>query len=124
ELSLSQSKLCLNLLIFKSLLLSELQELLGSSMVTSGHQFLFLSSMVPLDLKLDRSNFAFWCSQILATIRAHDLEGFLLSIHPRLDSYLYLQAGEGSSTPTISGSVHRSNPEYSIWIRTDQALMS
>ncbi|PON58326.1 hypothetical protein PanWU01x14_167180, partial [Parasponia andersonii] len=55
----------------------------------------FFLSFVPLALKLDRSNFVFWHSQILATTRAHDLEGFLLGSRPYPQQFL--QAGEGSS---------------------------
>ncbi|PON53451.1 hypothetical protein PanWU01x14_201710 [Parasponia andersonii] len=92
----------------------------------------FLSSLVPLALKLDRSNFAY--SLILPTIRPHDLEGCLLGSHPCPPQFL--QADEGSSNQasmSYASATQSSSsfvlvpcliPEYSIWICTDQALMS
>lgn len=35
-------------------------------------------SLTPLTLKLDRGNYSFWRSQVVPTLRAHDLEGFIL----------------------------------------------
>ena len=40
--------------------------------------FSFSSSLMPLSLKLDRNNYAYWRSQVLPVVRAHGLEGFLL----------------------------------------------
>ncbi|KAF4386292.1 hypothetical protein G4B88_003509 [Cannabis sativa] len=37
-----------------------------------------LQSLAPLTLKLDRGNYTFWKSQVLPSLRAHDLEGFVL----------------------------------------------
>ncbi|PON97111.1 hypothetical protein TorRG33x02_071610, partial [Trema orientale] len=56
--------------------------------------FPFLSSLVPLAHKLDRTNFAFWRSQILSTVRAHELEGFLLGTQLCPEQYVFLQEGE------------------------------
>ncbi|PON50169.1 hypothetical protein PanWU01x14_224820 [Parasponia andersonii] len=85
----------------------------------------FLSSLVPLALKLDRSNYAFRRSQILPTVRAHELEGFLLGTHPCPEQFIRFQEGEGSSdAQAMASSAQRLNPAYTYWIRTDQALMS
>ncbi|PON62693.1 hypothetical protein PanWU01x14_136050 [Parasponia andersonii] len=53
----------------------------------------FLYSLVPLALKLDRNNFAFWRSPILPMVQAQDFEGFLLSTHPCQAQYISLQDG-------------------------------
>ncbi|PON91706.1 hypothetical protein TorRG33x02_125370, partial [Trema orientale] len=39
-------------------------------------------SLAPLSIKLDRTNYSFWRSQVLPAVRAHDLEGFLLGTVP------------------------------------------
>lgn len=36
------------------------------------------ANLSPLTLCLDRSNYAFWRSQVLPVVRAHELKGFLL----------------------------------------------
>ncbi|PON53956.1 hypothetical protein PanWU01x14_198340, partial [Parasponia andersonii] len=55
---------------------------------------------------------------ILATIRAHDLEGFLLGTHLCPEQFLRLQPGEESSArasasaSAASGSAPRTSPGY------------
>ncbi|PON60964.1 hypothetical protein PanWU01x14_149320 [Parasponia andersonii] len=85
----------------------------------------FLSSMVPLALKLDHTNIAFWCTQILPTVCAHDLEGFLLSTRLCPEQYFMVQEGEGSSQPgsVVSQPIQCLSPKYMFWIRMDQALI-
>ncbi|POO03542.1 hypothetical protein TorRG33x02_007470 [Trema orientale] len=39
-------------------------------------------SLAPLSIKLDRTNYSFWHSQVLPAVCAHDLEGFLLGTVP------------------------------------------
>ena len=66
---------------------------------------------------LDRDNYAYWRSQVLPAVRAHDLDGFLFGT--RLCPPQYLDVPDISSTapPQV-------NPSYTIWIRTDQAILS
>ena len=71
----------------------------------------------------------FWRSMVLPSVRAFDLEDFLLGTRSCPMKFVSLQSGEGSSTsaaPLQIGSMiaQRINPEYLIWMRTDQALMS
>ncbi|KAF4382947.1 hypothetical protein G4B88_010118 [Cannabis sativa] len=35
-------------------------------------------SLAPLTIKLDRTNYPYWKSQVLPTLRAYDLEGYIL----------------------------------------------
>ena len=47
--------------------------------LSSHHLPLTLPSILPpVSVKLDRSNYVLWKSQVLPTVRAYDLEGFLL----------------------------------------------
>ena len=89
----------------------------------------FSGALVPLQLKLDKENHAFWRSLILPSVRAHDLEGFLVGTRLCRPQYITLQQGEGSSSPmtliqlrTISPTQHL-NPEYVLQMRIDQILM-
>ncbi|KAL2537520.1 Retrotransposon gag domain-containing protein [Forsythia ovata] len=36
-----------------------------------------LPTLLPIAIKLERSNYNFWKSQIMPTLRAYDLEGFI-----------------------------------------------
>ena len=71
----------------------------------------------PLSIKLDRNNFHFWSTQVLSTARAHGLEGFPLGTLtcPSQSQSLVNKNGETSQVP---------NPEYYLWLRHDQFLMS
>ena len=100
-----------------------------SNVTTSG---LFSATLVLIPLKLDRANYSFWRSLILPSVRAFDLEDFLLGTRICPMRYVSLQQGEGSSSSThlqigsLTSQVvaQRVNPNYIAWMRTDQALMS
>ena len=87
------------------------------------------ATLAPIPLKLERENYTFWRSMVLPSVRAFDLEDFLFGIGACPAKSIPLCFSEGSSTSTVPlqiGSVitQRINPEYLIWMRTDQALMS
>lgn len=68
----------------------------------------------PIQLKLDRSNYAFWRALVHSAIRGQGLESFISStaISP---SPLLPTTSDGEMVP---------NPEFVTWIRRDQCLMS
>ena len=102
----------------------------GPSMATS-ITAPFSTTLAPIPLKLERENYSYWRSLILPSIRAFDLEDFLIGTRPCPPRFLTLQFGEGSPDSQLQiGSMtpamvaQRVNLEYLIWMRTDQALMS
>lgn len=68
----------------------------------------------PIVLKLDRTNYSFWRAQVLPTIRAHGFEEYISATVMPPSPLL----------PSQSGAAPRPNPEYQIWIRRDQFLLS
>lgn len=67
------------------------------------------NSLLPLNLRLDRSNYSYWSALALAATRAYNLDGYLL----------------GTTTqplPTVPGTT-QPNPFYAQWIRLDKFLM-
>ena len=46
------------------------------------------SVLPPVSIKLDRTNYLFWKSQILSTVRTHDLESFLLNTKLKPEEYI------------------------------------
>ena len=73
------------------------------------------STLPSISIKLDRSNYMFWKSQILPAARAHDLEVFLLSPKPKPDEFI---------VDSTNSNVLLTNPDYRSWIRLDQFVMS
>ena len=73
------------------------------------------STLAPINIKLDRSNYLFWKTQILPATRAHDLEAFLLSTKSKPNEVI-----ADFNNPTIS----INNPKYVSWMRIDQFVMS
>jgi len=71
-------------------------------------------SFIPL--KLDSKNYIFWKAQILATVRVFDLVSFLNNSSPPT-KYVIDSNGGGS---IVNQEV---NPEYIIWLRSDQLLL-
>ena len=76
-----------------------------------------MPSVLPsVSIKLDRTNYLFWKSQILMKVRAHDLESFLLNT--KLKPYEYIpDSTDVDQSPQI-------NPAYVLWRRTDQFVLS
>uniref|UniRef100_A0A803P6J6 CCHC-type domain-containing protein n=1 Tax=Cannabis sativa TaxID=3483 RepID=A0A803P6J6_CANSA len=70
--------------------------------------FLPNNNLLPLTLRLDRSNYTFWRSLVLAATRAYNLDGYILGTNP-------------PPAQTIAG--NNPNPDYAQWIRLDQFLM-
>lgn len=66
-----------------------------------------------LSAKLDRSNYVFWRTQVLATVRAHGFEDLLDKFYKPPTQFLPTPTGE-----------HHANPDFFSWIRRDQYLMS
>ena len=75
----------------------------------------FLSTLVPIQIKLDRSNYILWKSQILSAAIAHDLKPFLLETKSKPSETI-----TDPSNPTIS----LINSNYTSWLRIDQFVMS
>ena len=73
------------------------------------------STLAHLNIKLDSSNYTFWKSQILPSVRAHGLQGFLLGTHIKPDEYIIDPANPQAVLQ---------NPDHVSWIRLDQFLMS
>ena len=77
-----------------------------------------MPSVLPLvSIKLDRTNYLFWKSHMLPTLRAHNLEFFLLSTKLKPEEYITDSADADQSSPRI-------NPAYFSWIRIDQFVLS
>ena len=79
--------------------------------VTSISSFTFTSP-----IKLDRSNYTIWKSQILSSVRANGLED-LLDNSKRCPDQLLPQDSEDSTETQI-------NPAFTAWKRKDQMLLS
>ena len=68
------------------------------------------STLTPINIKLDRSNYMFWKSHILPAARAHDLEAFLLGTKLKPSEHI---ADPSAPFATVV------NPEYATYL--DQA---
>lgn len=69
-------------------------------------------------MKLDRQNYIHWRAQILATIRALELESFIIEdLSPPLKFLATSTAGEDGSTQITE------NPDYKLRKRIDQLLL-
>uniref|UniRef100_A0A803PMY8 Retrotransposon Copia-like N-terminal domain-containing protein n=1 Tax=Cannabis sativa TaxID=3483 RepID=A0A803PMY8_CANSA len=66
------------------------------------------NNLLPLNLRLDRSNYPLWRSLVLAAVRAYNLDGHLLGTNPQPQRNL------AGNTP---------NPAFQQWIRLDQFIM-
>ena len=76
-----------------------------------------MPSVLPsVSIKLDRTNYLFWKSQILPTMTAHDLESFLLNTKVKPDENI-ADSTDADQSPQI-------NPAYVLQRRTDQFVLS
>ena len=69
----------------------------------------FSSSLIPLSLKLDWNNYAYWRSQVLPAIRERGLEGFLqgnIPCHIQFTNFTTVSASGQSETVQVI------NPEF------------
>ena len=85
---------------------------INSNINTTVSSFTFTSP-----IKLDRSNYTIWKSQILSSVRANGLEDLLDGSKTSPDQFLQ------SETESISGDAEL-NPAYTTWKRKDQLLLS
>uniref|UniRef100_A0A803PBD2 Retrotransposon Copia-like N-terminal domain-containing protein n=1 Tax=Cannabis sativa TaxID=3483 RepID=A0A803PBD2_CANSA len=75
----------------------------------------FRRDAVPLNLRLNRSNYLYWRSQVLSTVHAHQLEGFLTGARTRPLATIADPADESRFIQ---------NPELADQLRPDPFLMS
>ena len=105
---------------------------------TVPHLSIILPSVLPIvSMRLDRSNYAIWKSQFLPTIRAYELEGFLLVTKAlpcsTLDDYVnpdFVQCNcldqlveswlLSSTSESMIGHVLHCNRASAIWITLEQ----
>uniref|UniRef100_A0A803QHZ4 Retrotransposon Copia-like N-terminal domain-containing protein n=1 Tax=Cannabis sativa TaxID=3483 RepID=A0A803QHZ4_CANSA len=66
------------------------------------------NNLLPLNLRLDRSNYTYWRTLVLAAVRAYNLDGFLLGTNP-------------PPPQLTAGNVP--NSAYHQWLQLDQFLM-
>lgn len=74
-------------------------------------------------IKLDRSNYTIWKSQILSTIRANGLES-LLDGTRKCPNQFHNQEEAGLSLDRVTAAEPQENPEFNNWKRQDQLLLS
>lgn len=72
------------------------------------------STLPSLTIRLDRSNYKLWRSQIVPAVRAHELEGFLLGTKPQPEKLIF--DSENSAIGIL-------NSEHTLLIRLDRFLM-
>ena len=99
-----------NIIVFISfIMVSELIQELSMASPSSHHLPLtFPSVLPPVGVKLDRSNYVLWKSQVLPIVQAYDLEGFLF----------------GTKTHPSESLGDSANPDFVHWHRLDQFLLS
>ncbi|KAH9764120.1 retrovirus-related pol polyprotein from transposon RE1 [Citrus sinensis] len=68
-------------------------------------------------IKLTQSNFMLWKSQVISSIRANELEGFVNGSHV-CPPKVFMSPGPNRTTITTP------NPEYQIWRKQDHILLS
>ena len=71
----------------------------------SSSRFLHASFTHCLTLKLDNNDFIIWCKQILATVRGHKLQHFLLAM--KTPPLKFLELGDEA--------VDKINPDFLDW---------
>ena len=74
-------------------------------------------------IKLDRSNYTIWKSQILSTIRANGLESLLDGTRKCPNQFLN-QETASLSPDQVTAVEPQENPEFNNWKRQDQLLLS
>ena len=90
---------------------------MASSSINTNINFTISSFSFTSPIKLDRSNYMIWKSQILSSVRANGLEDLLDGSKTSPDQFLQ------SETESISGDAEL-NPAYTTWKRKDQLLLS
>lgn len=85
------------------------------SSIISVPSMLVSSTLTPVDIKLDRTNYLFWKSQVLPATRAHDLETCVLVTRTK--------PNEAIAHP-LNPAVTIVIPDYISWSRLDKFVMS
>ena len=82
------------------------------------------STLAPVSVRLDRSNYLLWRSQILPTDRAYGWEEFLLGTNSKPERFL--ASSTSSDQPTAPASLEQVlvNPAFLQWTHLDQFLLS
>ena len=88
----------------------------SNQQTTNTNQYTQINFSFTNPIKLDRSNYLLWRSQVLASTRGDRLEDFITGDKPAPEKYLLL-ARAGGSTQKIN------NPEYQNWRSLDQTLL-
>ena len=81
----------------------------NSSVFLSSTSFTFMTPV-----KLDRSNWRIWKSQVLSSVRGNGIEDLLNGTKPCPNQFLQSESANNSSTTEA-----RSNPTYETWLRQD-----
>ena len=95
---------------------SNQQTIMRNPTINNTNQHTQINFSLTNPIKLDRSNYLLWRSQVLASIRGNRLEDFITRIKSAPEEHL-LFAGVDGSTQQID------NPEYHIWRSQDQTLL-
>ncbi|KAH9670341.1 putative LRR receptor-like serine/threonine-protein kinase [Citrus sinensis] len=95
---------------------SNQQTMMRNSAINNTNQHTQINFSFTNPIKLDRSNYLLWCSQVLASIRGNRLEDFITGIKSAPEENILLTGVDGS-TQQIE------NPEYQIWRSHDQILL-
>ena len=77
-------------------------------------------------VKLDRTNYTIWKSQILTSVRANGLEDFLDNSKPCPEQFSSdgVINSDSDATEITAAEGVRENPAFAIWKRKDQMLLS
>ena len=86
------------------------------------------STLALISVRLDRSNYVLWQSQILPIDRAYGLEAFLLGTNSKPEQFLASSTSSDqiSDQPTAPASLEQVlvNPAFLQWTHLDQFLLS
>lgn len=74
-------------------------------------------------IKLYNNSFMVWRNQVLASIKGNGLESFITGANQCPYQYI-TQIGAASSSSTTGSGSRVENPTFTIWIKTDQLLLS
>lgn len=107
-------------LIPSTMVNQSITSLLSFQNITAGSNGPFSNNFTHSNLiKLDRNNYILWRSQILPTLRGHDLEGYINGTHKCPSKFAANDpTKEGSSADTTVSAT------YIAWRRQDQLLLS
>ena len=89
-----------------------------ASMIQSNASYNFVTPV-----KLDRNNVILWRTQVLASVKGNGLEGFINGVLKCPEQFLpFTSTGEASSSNVSE--LRSANPDFIVWVKTDQLLLS